>query len=163
MKTLLSKIAAVALFAGASLAGSAAHAQNAVRTAVQQGNGGAFVSKTDKVYCIYNDGLGIPGLAPTDCIPLTQTKLLITPSGRSESVLKGTLPANVARPTERIVFNSTYTETTPGPTLGRTYQTVAVIETDGSVTYSGTLENTKGQGNDKGNGKSGQGKSKNKN
>ncbi|KAA9333281.1 hypothetical protein F0P96_09910 [Hymenobacter busanensis] len=147
MKTAIQKFSALLLLIGATLSGSTVLAQQSVRTAVQQGNG-AFVHKTDKVYCIGNTALGIPGLAPSECINMTQTKFVITPSGNSISVLEGTLPANVPRPAQRVVFNSTYTETAEGPTKGRVYDTVAITEPDGRVTYTGTLK-----GNDKGNGK----------
>ncbi|MBC6606268.1 hypothetical protein H8B13_05505 [Hymenobacter sp. BT188] len=120
-------------------------AQNAVRTATQQGHG-AFVSKTEQVYDIPNASLGIPTLASDAVLPMKQVKFVITPSGNSTSVLTGTLPAD-KRPAQRVVFNSTYTEIAEGPTKGQVYNTVAVTEPTGAVTYTGTLKgNGKGKG-----------------
>ncbi|GAB2473686.1 hypothetical protein GCM10011375_25590 [Hymenobacter qilianensis] len=143
MNTIKHKLASVAFLVSLCLTGSSVLAQNAVRTAVQQGHG-AFVSKTDKEYAIGNASLGIPTLAPDAVVMLKQVKFVITPSGNSTSVLTGMLPAN-QRPAQRIVFNSTHTETVDGPTKGRVYDTVAVTETDGSITYTGTLKG-KGKG-----------------
>ncbi|AHJ97840.1 hypothetical protein [Hymenobacter swuensis] len=149
MRSFQQQILGIALVAGLLSISSTASAQNAVRTAVQQGQSGAFVHKTDQVYNIPNASLGIPGLAPDAQIEMTQTKFIITPSGKSTSVLVGKLPSGVAPPTQQVVYNSTYTEVAEGPTKGRTYQTVAVTEPNGSITYTGTLDNIKGKGKGK--------------
>lgn len=143
---LYQEITRTALLLGICLTGSSAIAQNAVRTAVQQGNG-AFVSKTETLYAISNAKLGIPTLASDAVVLLKQVEFVITPSGNSTSVLTGMLPAS-QRPTQRVIFNSTYTATAEGPTKGRVYNTVAVTEPNGSITYTGTLK-----GNDKAKGK----------
>lgn len=127
MNTIVKNIAGVFLFIGLAMGSTAASAQNRIGGAVQQGNG-AYVQKSDRSECIGNALLGVPKL--TSCLEMTQEKFMVTPSGNSMAVWKGTVPA-VTRPAQRLVYNSTWTETVNGTT--RTYETVAVTMTDGSI------------------------------
>ena len=126
MNTTLKKIAGALLFIGLTLGTTAVNAQNSIGSAVQQGNG-AYVQKSDHSQCIGNALLGVPNLG--NCLDMTQEKFLVTPSGNSMSVWKGTVPV-AARPAQRLVYNSTWTETLSGVT--RTYDTEAVTMPDGS-------------------------------
>ena len=147
MKYFIKKISAVVLFIGLTMSGSVGHAQNRIAGAVQQGNG-AYVQKTDRSTCIGNQLLGVPGLG--SCLTMQQEKFMVTPSGNAMSVWKGVVPAS-ARPAQRLVFNSTWTETN-NDGVTRAYNTVAVTEVDGSVKLTLTdKENWKHPSNGKGN------------
>ena len=152
MKMTFHKIAAVLLFAGASLAGTAAQAQKTAQNpktiggAVQQGNG-AYVQKTDRAQCMGNELLGVPKLA-SGCVNMTQVKFMVTPSGNSTSVWKGTVPAE-SRPAQRVTFNSTYTESADVATKGKVYDTVAITEPGGDITLTLTSK-ANGKGKDNG-------------
>ncbi|GAA4054379.1 hypothetical protein GCM10022409_46790 [Hymenobacter glaciei] len=141
MKISLNKLAAFALFTGLTFAGDLVQAQNRIGLAVQQGNG-AYVQKTDRVGCTSNAFLGIPTLAQNGCVNMKQVKFIVAPSGQSSSVWKGTVPAE-SRPSTRITFNSTYTEEVEGPTKGLVYNTVAVTEPNGDVTFTLTARGNK--------------------
>ena len=145
MNTILKKTVGALLFIGLTLGTNAVSAQNRIGSAVQQGNG-AYVQKNDHAQCIGSALLGIPQLG--NCLDMTQEKFIVTPSGNSMSVWKGTVPV-AARPTQRLVYNSTWTETLNGVT--RTYDTEAVTMPDGSIKL--TLKD-KANGNGNGNGKS---------
>lgn len=127
MNTVLKNIAAAFLFIGLATGSTAVSAQNRIGGAVQQGKG-AYVQKSDRSECIGNTLLGVPGLS--SCLTMTQEKFLVTPSGNSMAVWQGTVP-EASRPAKRLVYNSTWTETTNGTT--RTYDTEAVTMPDGSV------------------------------
>ena len=127
MKSFTKKITAVAFIAGYSLCTTSLYAQNTIGGAVQQGNG-AYVQKPERGDCINNSLLGIPG--GISCLDMTQEKFMVTPSGNSMSVWTGTVPAS-ARPSKRVVYNSTYQETVNGVT--RYYNTAAVTEPSGMI------------------------------
>lgn len=140
MKTNLLSFAAAALLGGFTLAGTSAQAQNSIGAAQQQGRG-AYVSKNPATECMTNQLLGLPGLTANDCVPMKQTKLVVTPSGNVMSVWKGTAPAN-ARPKQALTHTSTWTETQNGVTV--TYPTEAVTQPDGSVTLTLTQKKVAG-------------------
>ena len=140
MKILQKSIASALLLAGLSFS-SAAVAQNRVGAATQQGNG-AFVAKENTVFCMPNTMVkeltGVT-LAADGCTNFTTLRYNITPSGNSKSVITAVLPEG-SRPTQQTTYNATYTEHVQGPTFGKVYDTVAVIEPDGKVTISGVLK-----------------------
>jgi hypothetical protein len=147
MSSFLKKTSAVALFSALSLGGTNAWAQNTYGGVPQKGNG-AFVLKEESTQCLPNSLLGVPALAATDCVTMTREKLVATPSGKASIVWRGTVPA-AARPAQRVVFNSTFTENTHAESIGRVYNTVAVTEPNGSITL--TLTDTdKSRGKAKG-------------
>lgn len=147
MKSFLKKIASVALFSALSLGGTHAWAQNTYGGVPQRGNG-AFVLKEESTQCLPNSLLGVPALAATDCVTMTREKLVATPSGKATIVWRGTVP-ETARPAQRVVFNSTFTENTHAESLGRVYNTVAVTEPNGSITLTLT-DNDKSRSKAKG-------------
>ena len=143
------KISAGLLFIGLTMSGSIGYAQNRIAGAVQQGNG-AYVQKTDRSVCIGNQLLGVPGLG--SCLTMQQEKFMVTPSGNAMSVWKDIVPTS-ARPAQRLVFNSTWSETN-NDGITRTYDTVAVTEVDGSVKLTLTdKQNGKSSSNGNGRGK----------
>lgn len=154
MNSLIKQIAATALFAGLSMNASSAMAQQArVGATTQQGNG-AFVAKENTVFTLTSAQVasltGVAGLPEGGSTSFTTLRYNITPSGNSKSVIQGTLPEG-SRPTQSTTFNSTYTEAEAGPTFGKVYDTVAVIEPSGVTTISATLKsNDKGKGKSKG-------------
>lgn len=141
MKSFAQKIAGAILLVGLSFGAHEATAQktktkqkgnpDTIGRAVQQGNG-AYVAKSDVDQCMGGGLLGLQNL-PNGCLQMTQTKLMVTPSGHRMSVWEGTAPAE-ARPQQRTVFNSTWTETVEGVTT--TYDTQAVTDPNGKVTLS---------------------------
>lgn len=132
------KIVAAGLLFGLVAFGSSAHAQANVTAATQQGNG-AYVVKTDREASIQNSLLGVTGLPAGGYLPMRQTKFVVTPSGNSMAVWEGTVPAE-ARPTQRITYRSTYTETEAGPLQGKVYDTVAVTEPNGATKLTLTMK-----------------------
>ncbi|PJJ52779.1 hypothetical protein [Hymenobacter chitinivorans] len=123
------------LFAGLVIAGSSVQAQNKkIGAAVQNGNG-AYVLKTDRSVCMTNTLLGLSTLPSTGCVNMTQEKFIVTPSGNSSAIWRGTVPEG-QRPAQRVVYNSTYVEVAEGPTKGATYNTVATTEPSGAVTLT---------------------------
>ncbi|SHL40734.1 hypothetical protein [Hymenobacter psychrotolerans] len=145
MNSFLKKISAVALFSALSLGGTNAWAQNTYGGVPQRGNG-AFVLKEESTQCLPNSLLGVPALAATDCVTMTREKLVATPSGKATIVWRGTVPV-AARPAQRVVFNSTFTENTHTESLGRVYDTVAITDPNGSITLTLTdRDKTKGRG-----------------
>lgn len=134
MKTVNQYLAALTLFTGLSLAGNTAWAQKTYGGAPQRGNG-AYVLSEETTQCLPNSLLGVPALAASDCVTMTREKLVATPSGKATIVWRGTVPAN-ARPAQRVVFNSTFTENTHSESLGRVYDTVAITNPDGSITLT---------------------------
>lgn len=138
------KLATAVLFAGLALSGNAAQAQNKISTAVQQGNG-AYILKNDYESTIGNGLLGLPNLPTSAVIPMKQVKAVFTPSGNSMTVWKGTAP-EANRPTQRLVFNSTWTETINGVVYN--CLTEAVTMPNGDITLTLT-----DKGNQKQNGR----------
>ncbi|MDQ2795246.1 MAG: hypothetical protein M3Y12_14740 [Bacteroidota bacterium] len=134
MKNLVQRIAGVVFFAAVSLGGRTASAQNTYGGVPQRGNG-AYVLKEETTQCLPNSLLGVPALASTDCVTMTREKLVATPSGNVTIVWRGTVPAT-ARPAQRVVFNSTFTENTHAESLGRVYDTVAITNPDGGITLT---------------------------
>ncbi|MCI1188847.1 hypothetical protein MON38_15595 [Hymenobacter sp. DH14] len=128
MKSFLHKIIGGFFLTGLVLGNSSVRAQAHIEGAVQQGKG-AYVQKTDRTECITNTLLGVPGIGR--CLPMSQEKFMVTPSGSAMSVWKGVVPAT-ARPTQRLVYNATWTEAN-NDGVTRTYNTVAVTMPDGSV------------------------------
>ncbi|MCB2410793.1 hypothetical protein [Hymenobacter lucidus] len=128
------------------LAGSTSlQAQNRIdgTNLVQQGNG-AYVQKTDRALCIGNSLLGIPSIPANGCVNMTQEKFMFTPSGHAMAVWTATLP-EAQRPAQRVVFNSTWTETNSDG-VTRTYTNVTVTEPNGSVKLTmNDKENGKGK------------------
>lgn len=123
------------LVAGLFVAGSTVQAQNKkIGAAVQSGNG-AYVQKTDRTVCMTNSLLGLSALPGAGCLNMTQEKFIVTPSGNSSAIWRGTVPEG-QRPTQRVVYNSTYVEVAEGPTKGLTYNTVATTEPSGAVTLT---------------------------
>lgn len=137
MKSFLQKTSGAVLFALLVLGSSSLKAQNKIAGAVQQGNG-AYVQKYDRPLCVGNSFLGIPNL-PTNCLDMTQEKFLVTPSGNAMTVWVGTVPA-ASRPTQRLVFNSTWTETNNDGVTCK-YDNVAVTEPNGTVRLTMTDKN----------------------
>jgi hypothetical protein len=141
VKNLIQKLAGATFFLGLSLGATAVQAQNTIGGAVQQGKG-AYVFKSTYTECITNSLLGLPGGIP--CLDMTQEKFLVTPSGNATSVWTGTVPAT-ARPSKRVVYNSTWQETLNDGVL-RTYNTVAVTEPSGVIKLTLTdKQNGKGK------------------
>ncbi|MCC2546330.1 hypothetical protein LJY25_07730 [Hymenobacter sp. BT175] len=135
MKNLLQSLAAGALLSFA-IGSTSAQAQSTISGATQQGNG-AYMLKTESRICITNTLLGVTGLG--SCLDMNQEKFLITPSGHAMSVWKGVVPAS-ARPAQRLVYNSTWTETTSDGVV-RNYNTVAVTDPNGTITLTLTDKN----------------------
>jgi hypothetical protein len=133
--------AAAALFIGFIFSGTSAMAQhqknqtpNRIVGAVQQGKG-AYVLKAERSECMTNTLLGLPTLPASGCVDMTQVKFIVAPGGNSFATWTGTVPENL-RPTQRVVFNSTYVEVAEGPTKGLVYNTVATTETSGAITLT---------------------------
>lgn len=145
----MKNFAGIALFAVLSMGSSTAWAQKTYGGVPQRGNG-AYVLKEETTQCLPNSLLGVPALASTDCVTMTREKLVATPSGKATIVWRGTVPES-ARPAERVVYNSTFTENTHAESLGRVYDTVAITDPNGSITLTLTDKNKdKGKGKGRG-------------
>ena len=142
MKNSAKTIIASLFFLALTLGGTAARAQNRIGGAVQQGKG-AYVQKTDGTECITNSLLGLTGI---ECLPMTQVKFLVTPSGNAMSVWQGTAP-EASRPAQRLVKNATWSERN-NDGVTRTYDTEAVTMADGSVKLT-LRDKQNGNGNGK--------------
>jgi len=150
MKSVIKHITAALFFFVLTVGGNSARAQNRIGGAVQQGKG-AYVQKSDYNECITNSLLGLTGI---DCLPMTQVKFMVTPSGNAMSTWQGTVPA-ASRPAQRLVKNATWTERN-NDGVTRTYDTEAVTTPDGSIKLTLIDKqngNGKGSGNGKGNAK----------
>ena len=146
MNSFQKKITGALFFIGLTLGSTAASAQNRIEGAVQQGNG-AYVQKTDRSECITNSLLGLAGIS---CLPMTQEKFMVTPSGNAMSVWRGTAP-EASRPAQRFVKNATWSELN-NDGVTRTYDTESVTMPDGSVKLT-LLDKQNGNGKGKTKGK----------
>lgn len=121
MKTLFTKAASFLLFVVLLLAGSAAHAQS--------GNG-AYVQKFDRDAYIGGSLLGAPGsLLGSSGMTMTQTKYMLTPSGKGMAVWVG----NTTPPAAKSVYKTVWDviETTG---ISYHYTSSCTVFNDGSVT-----------------------------
>ena len=143
MNHLIKKISAALFFIASTLGGPAAHAQTGNQEGGAKGKG-AFVRKVDYTDCIPNSLLGISGL--NNCLTMSQSKFVLTPSGNAMSVWQGTVP-EPSRPSQRVVYNSTWNETDQRG-VPHSYNTEAVTTPDGSIKLTLT-DNGKGNGKGK--------------